>query len=291
MRWGLLTSFLLFVSVVFLVLVEIGNTSRKPVLKSTYFIKLDLSNIIPVAVPDSLLINSIAETLGLHDFYQVGLWNFCEGYNGQGITQCSAPKTLWWFNPVEILQSELLAGASSKSEGCLLCAVQMLTKQVALPAQVTQILDLIREISHFMFALFLVGACLSTVMIFVVPLAVYSRWVSLPVMIFTFLAALCTTVATVIATAMFIIMRNAVTSVTQLNIGADLGIQMFVFMWIAAGASILAWIIQLGECCCCASRRDVKTGRKKGSKKAWGNEAHANNEKPQRQRGMIGGSK
>jgi len=26
-------------------------------------------------------LNSIARSLGLHDFYQVGLWNYCEGYN------------------------------------------------------------------------------------------------------------------------------------------------------------------------------------------------------------------
>lgn len=68
---------------------------------------------------------------------------------------------------------------------------------------------------------------------------------------------------------MFIIMQNAVTSADQLNIGATLGVQMFAFMWIAAGSAILASIFQLGMCCCCASRRDVKTGRKRGSKHAW----------------------
>ena len=142
-----------------------------------------------------------------------------------------------------------------------------------------------------MFALFLVGAVLTFIMIFIVPLAVYSRWASLPIVIFTFITALMTTVsrhpqpslgkthplthicfvqvATVVATVMFIIMQNAVTSATELNIGASLGIHMFAFMWIAAGTAILAFVIQLGMCCCCASRRDVKTGRKRGSKAAW----------------------
>ena len=31
-------------------------------------------------MPNASLINSIAQSIGLHDFYQVGLWNFCEGY-------------------------------------------------------------------------------------------------------------------------------------------------------------------------------------------------------------------
>jgi hypothetical protein len=112
--WALASSFLLLVSVVFVILVEIGNLKVNDVLDNIYFIKIDVSDIIPVSVPDAVLINSIAQTLGLHDFYQVGLWGFCQGYNGQGVTSCSTPETLYWFNPVEILQSQLLAGATSK---------------------------------------------------------------------------------------------------------------------------------------------------------------------------------
>ena len=74
-------------------------------------------------------------------------------------------------------------------------------------------------------------------------------------------------------------MQNAITSVTQLNIGASIGVEMFAFMWIAAGSAILAWVIQLGMCCCCASRRDVKTGRKSGSSKALNDDRSAMREK------------
>lgn len=98
-------------------------------------------------------------------------------------------------------------------------------------------------------------------------------------MVGTFLAALCTTVAAVIATVMFIIMQRAITQVEQLNIGASIGIEMFAFMWIAAGAAVLAWLIQLSLCCCCASRRDVKTGRKRGSMKAWRDDGASADEK------------
>ncbi|TKX18717.1 putative SUR7/PalI family protein [Elsinoe australis] len=249
----LLTSFLLLIAVIFLILVEVGNISvGSSFANSTYFIRLDLTNIIPQSVPNAVLVNSIARTLGLHDFYQVGLWNFCEGYNDQGVTACSAPKTLYWFNPVEIIVNELLAGAT-----------------IALPTDVTDILDIIRLASNWMFGLFLSGAVLAFVMIFVAPLALFSRWIALFTSIFTFLAALFITVASVIATVMFVIMRNAFTSVADLNITSELGTKMFVFMYIACAASILAALIQIGECCCCASRRDVKTGRKKGSKKAW----------------------
>lgn len=121
MIWALLTSLLLVVSVVFLILVEVGNTSIDSTLNKIYFINLNLSDIIPVGtVPNAALINSIARTLGLHDFYTVGLWNFCEGYNGQGVTHCSDPQTLYWFNPVAIIKNELIAGAQSVSFSMLL---------------------------------------------------------------------------------------------------------------------------------------------------------------------------
>jgi hypothetical protein len=69
---------------------------------------------VPTSIPNFRLINTIAQTLGLHDFYQVGLWNWCAGYKGQGITSCSTPETLFWFNPIAVIQGELLAGASSE---------------------------------------------------------------------------------------------------------------------------------------------------------------------------------
>ena len=116
LTFSLLTSFLFLISLVFTILVEVGNTSadHRHITGSIYFIKLDLSHIIPQAVPQAQLINSIARTIGLHDFYQVGLWNYCEGYRDE-ISGCSTPKTLYWFNPVEIILSELLAGATSTS--------------------------------------------------------------------------------------------------------------------------------------------------------------------------------
>lgn len=145
----------------------------------------------------------------------------------------------------------------------------MLFLAVALPAQVDDILYLIKYVSNVMFVLFLVSACLSTVLIPLLPLVVRSRWVSFPFTILTFFAAACVVVAAVIATVLFIIMQMAITSVTQLNIKASIGVEMFVFMWIAAATNLLAFLIVFGGCCCCASRRDVKTGRRWGSKKAW----------------------
>jgi hypothetical protein len=120
-----------------------------------------------------------------------------------------------------------------------------------------------------MFGLFLTGTCLTFVLIFLMPISIFTRWLALPVAILAFLNALIVTAASVIATVMFIIFRNTITGVAELNIGAKIGITIFVFMWIASAFTIFAWLVQMGLCCCCASRRDIKTGRKRGSEKAY----------------------
>lgn len=159
---------------------------------------------------------------------------------------------MYWFNPVEILLNELLSGAT-----------------ITLPAEINQILSLIRIASHAMFGFFLTGVVMNFISIFTAPITLYSRWWSLPFAIWTFIAALLTTAATIIATAMFLIFRNVITSQDGLNIGAEVGTQMFAFMWVGAAFSIFGFVIHAGLSCCCASRRDVRTGRRKGSKKAY----------------------
>lgn len=242
-------------SLVFLILVEIGNINDNAVIRNTYFLRINLANVIPNSIPNAVFINSIAQSLGLHDFYQVGLWNYCEGYVYEGITNCSPTQTLYWFNPVEIIVSQLLAGAS-----------------IALPSEVADILDIVRIASQWMFACFLVGACLTFLCIFFCPMGFSQRprWQhkakriflrQLPITILAFLAALFTTVATGIATVMYIIFRNTFRDAADLNINAHIGSEMFAFMWIATGFNLIGLFIQIGTCCgvcCCTGRRKAE---------------------------------
>lgn len=251
----LFTTAIYLVSTVFLILVEIGNINNDVVIKDTYFLKIGLANVIPQSVPNAVFINSIAQSIGLHDFYQVGLWGFCEGYNGRGITYCSPAKTLYWFNPVDIILSELLAGAS-----------------IALPVEVTDALDIVQVASRWMFVAFLVGTCLTFICIFFVPMGFSKRprWQhkakrifirQLPLTILTFLALLFTGAAAVIATVMFVIFRNTFSGAADLNITAHLGSPMLAFMWIATGLNLIGFLMQIGTCCgvcCCTGRRKAE---------------------------------
>ena len=104
------TAFLFVVTVIFLILVQIGTTSNKPVLSGLYFFKADFSKVVPKPMANGKMVKSVAKDLGIRDFYQVGMWNFCEGYNDKGITACSRPQILYWFNPVQILLDEVMNG-------------------------------------------------------------------------------------------------------------------------------------------------------------------------------------
>ena len=122
-----------------------------------------------------------------------------------------------------------------------------------------------------MFGLFLVSAPLAFLCMLLAPLSVFSRWATVPVAILTFLCAFTTTAACAIGTAMSVVLREVIKrQIKEINISAEVGIKMLVFMWIAAGFSIIGCLIQLGMCCCCASRRDVRIGRKIGRRSAYG---------------------
>ncbi|KAJ2898334.1 SUR7 family protein pun1 [Zalerion maritima] len=234
-----------FISIIFLILVEIGNTHDSPQIRDMYFYKLDLTDIIPVSVPNAVLINSIARSLGLHDFYQVGLWNFCEGYNDQGIVYCSTPERFYWFNPVKVLTSELLSGAS-----------------IALPTTVNDILSLIRIASQCMWGFFMTGIILNFILMVMGPIAVFSRWWSLPFGVLSSVSSLLIVAGSGVATAMSVIFRWALTQQNELNIHAQVGIRMLVFMWVASLATVIPALMHSGLGCFCPSKRDVTTGRK-----------------------------
>ncbi|RFU27795.1 hypothetical protein B7463_g8536, partial [Scytalidium lignicola] len=236
---------LLLISFIMLILVMIGNISNKPVLRQTYLFKLDLTNIFPAGAGEVQFVNSIARSLGLHDFYQVGLWNFCEGYNDEGITHCSHPKSLFWFNPVAILLSELLSGAT-----------------IALPSQINTILHLLRVTSEIMFSFFLTSICGCFLLLFISPLTLspsashIHRFLNLLINVLLTIVTVMVFVASIIGTVMAVVFQKVITSQPGLNIGAELGVRMLAFMWIATAGILGAWLIHLGMSCCCTGRRN-----------------------------------
>jgi hypothetical protein len=131
-----------------------------------------------------------------------------------------------------------------------------------------------------MFGFFIAGLVLDFVLMLVAPVVLYSRWWSFPFAILAFIAALMVIAAAAVATAMGLIFKYALTSQVDLNIKVDLGIKMWAFMWIGAGFTFLAFLIHAVLGCYCTSRRDLRTGRKKGRNLAT--VAGTGSEKPQK---------
>ena len=62
---------------------------------------------------------------------------------------------------------------------------------------------------------------------------------------FALLSALTTTAATLIATVMFLILKNVVhDAMDDINIVPSLESKVFCFMWLAAACTLLGWIVQ-----------------------------------------------
>jgi chromate transport protein ChrA len=118
-----------------------------------------------------------------------------------------------------------------------------------------------------MFVCFFATTFTSFLLIFLCPLAVYSKLTSIPIAIFSLISALMTTIGTIIATAMWSIFKKEIASYqSEINIVPTVGRKMYVFIWIATGCSLLAAVGQIGMLCCGTSRRDIKSGRRVGRK-------------------------
>jgi len=123
--------------------------------------------------------------------------------------------------------SELLAGAT-----------------IALPTQIITILDVLRVTSNIMFGFFLTGAVLSFVLVFLSPLALRSRWWSMPLAIGACIVNVLVGSAAIVGTVISLAFKFAATAQSDLNIHADIGVPMFVFMWLAAGFALWSFLVR-----------------------------------------------
>ncbi len=143
---------------------------------------------------------------------------------------------------------------------------RILLDAVALPANILSALSLVRTASKWMSGLFLTSTVLTflCIPVIVAPLLRskadskgnhealrYGTLLTTLTALLITLTTFTTTAATVIATAMFVIFRNVFSNVAlDLNIGAQLGTRMFVFMWLAVGLDLVGMLMQWALCCC-----------------------------------------
>ena len=139
-----------------------------------------------------------------------------------------------------MLVSQLLAGA-----------------KIALPSQVVTILKLLRLGSQTMYAFFMAGTVITFVLLLGSPLVIRTRWFTLLLAFLGFVAGFLLTIAAILATVISVAAKVALTAQDQLNIRADIGIKMFVFMWIGALLTDLAFLLHAAMGCCCKPNRSL----------------------------------
>lgn len=116
-----------------------------------------------------------------------------------------------------------------------------------------------------MFGLFLTGLLICAVMAVIVPFC-RQGFLIFFASVGTLLGCLCTVIASLIGTAIFAILKAAATSYSsELNIGAEVGRAMLGFMWTASFSSLIAFVLQSVDCCCCRGRRKREIAAETGT--------------------------
>ncbi len=218
-------------------------TADKPVLRDLYFVRINSSSIkVGGDAAIGALVTSLAQSVGLADFYSSGLWNSCNGKfinktktdTGFNITSCTKPSIDYYFNPVQTLEQQLLQGYT-----------------INVPSEVTAALASVKKLSKGLFAGYIGGTAASVVEIFVGLFAFASKWGSGVTAVVGILACILYVAAAVIATVMFSEIVNAFNGYAgQFGVTASIGKQVLVLSWVAvalSGAAAFFWIF---TCCC-----------------------------------------
>lgn len=186
-----------------------------------------------------------AKANDLKDFYQVGLWNYCEGDindKDEKVTSCSKRESNFWFNPVEVWQ---LSNTS----------VQQL-----FPDKMKDALDAYHKVARWMFAAYIIAICLTVAEFLVGIAAIFSRWGSFVTTIISSAQTVFILAAAITSSALYGSLVGVFESVLRpYKIKAELGSKMMAVLWIGVAFSVASGFFWLISVCCCSG----KSGHKK----------------------------
>lgn len=227
--------------------------------RDLYFFKADTSKF--NADPDNVLdhlpdnvnidnnllqaLQGAASSKELKDFYQIGLWNYCEGDKDdkgkETITYCSPRKSNFWFNPFEVWE---LKGTSA---------------QKVLGDDLKKGLDVYQKATKWMFAAFIITICLTAAEFLVGIFAIFSRWGSLVTTIVSTAQTIFAIAAASSATAIYLTLVGVFESVLKpYDIKTNMGKQMLAVMWLAVAFSVASGFFWLISICCCSGKSPHK---------------------------------
>lgn len=220
-------------------------------------------------LPDSLVdtfAQTTAKKLGLRDFYTSHVMNYCEGFitdkgdndpltNDTVTTYCSPVDGLYAFNPVDIFETELLPGITPSDIG--------------IPSQVEDGARTLAVAYKVMFITYAIGVAIAGLSLLLAITIGWreSRGLALALAIIATLGLLCLIVASGIATAIAIKLRNILNDwlIDSVNVRASNDGGYFLGMTWAAVAAMFFVVVYWSWGCCCA--RGSRSRRGSGSEK------------------------
>ncbi|CBX95138.1 similar to integral membrane protein [Plenodomus lingam JN3] len=207
-----------------------------------------LDNVPGVDHIDNSFLNAIqgsASSGELKDFYQVGLWSYCEGdrdNNGkETITKCSARKFQFHFDPVEVW------------------GLQNTTVQDVLGDKFQSGMNTYKKVAGWMNWAFVITVILTAAEFVIGFFAIFSRWGSLITTIVSTAQTVFAIAAAATATALYGTLTGVFKSVLEpYNIEASMGSQMLSVLWLAVAFSIASGFFWLISVCCCSGKSPHK---------------------------------
>ncbi|MCJ1286711.1 hypothetical protein MMC26_006057 [Xylographa opegraphella] len=208
------------------------------------------------------LINDVAKSLNIHDFYSAHLLDYCEGYYtpspisnatsqpSKNVTSCSNHTAFFTFNPTTILQTELKPG--------------MNLTELKWPSAIQDVIVAVETASKVMFVLYCIGvgfAGLALIGALIGFLAGGRLSAALNVML-DLMAFLSLGIASAIATVTSVKVVNAIN-----HYGSDIGVaayQGFTFLGMTWAATILMLVAVVGWLidCCIGRKKNASVGEK-----------------------------
>ncbi|KAK0946550.1 hypothetical protein LTR29_002018 [Friedmanniomyces endolithicus] len=201
-------------------------------------------------------VSSVARTLGIHDFYNVHVLDFCEGYYNPGpvpnttlprsqihrnVTSCSNRTAMYSFDPRTTLQQELNVSGHSN----------VALSDLNWPSNVDKALHALVIAQKATFVLYCVAIALVGVamLLALAGLVVEGRLVAFVNVLVVWLAFLVIGLASAIATAVAVKAVDVINTYgNQIGAQASTGSKFLVLTWVATAVMLVASIVWCFEC-------------------------------------------
>lgn len=188
----------------------------------------------------SKLITTLQDDSTIADFYDIGLWGYCQGNitdSKTTVTSCTDPKAEYYFNPSSVL-------GVSESE-----------LEQELGSGVKKIMKVYKAVSKWMFIAYLIAFIATCAQILVGIFAICSRWGSCVTTIVSIVSFLFTLAASLTSTIMFSIAKGSLgTAMKAYGIEVSMGKNIYAATWLAVAFSMGGTLFWMFSTCCCSGR-------------------------------------